>query len=77
MSPGQRSLSAPQEDGVSQGQNSNAANGEAPEGVAVGGEEWRGDGELRLRTDRRAKRAKVKRGMRSIAAAEPGDGEIV
>ena len=65
MNPGQPPPSAPQEDGVSQGHNSDAANGTAPESAALGEEEWRGEGELRLSRGRRAKRIKVKRGIRS------------
>ena len=65
MNPGQPPPSERQEDGVSQGHNSSAANGTAPGGAAIGEEEWRGEGELRLSEGKRAKRARIKQGMRS------------
>ena len=65
MNTGQPPPSERQEDGVSQGHNSSATNGTVPGGAVTGEEEWRGEGELRLSDGRRAKRARVKRGMRS------------
>ena len=68
MNPGQPPPSKRQEDGVIQGHNSSAANGTAPGGAAIGEEELRDEGELRLsegKRTKRAKRARVKRGMRS------------
>ena len=65
MSSGQPPSSESQEDGVTQGHNSNTANVAATGGTAVGDEEWRGEGGIRPRKGRRAMRANVKMGMRS------------
>ena len=65
MSSRQPLPSSPREDGVSQGHNSRAAETEEDGGTAVGGEAWRGRGELNLPRGKKAKKARVKRGMRS------------
>ena len=65
MNPGQPPPSERQEDGVSQGHNSSAANGTAQGGAAIWEEEWRDEGELRLIEGKRAKRDRVKQDTRS------------